>query len=81
MRKNMLCFTVLILFFLPSITYSGNAQVSKAANLIKTGKYDAAISLLKKRIAEQPNDAEAYLHMARAYHWKKEFHAAYTYYH
>ena len=80
MRRNIVLFTVLILFFLPSISYSGNAQVSKAVNLIKTGKYDEAISILKERIVEQPNDADAYLQMARAYHWKKEFNTAYKYY-
>lgn len=64
---------VLALFALAPAAGIAADTLQQAQQLVEQQRYDDAISVLRTLTAAEPENAEAAVALARAYHWKKDF--------
>jgi tetratricopeptide (TPR) repeat protein len=73
-------FALVVFLAITTLCFSEDGRMPKAEELLGQGKYDEAILILKDVIHTNPEDALAFLRLAQAYHWKKNFEEALGYY-
>lgn len=73
MKTRHLMFPFLFVFLVLSGYAHAQTPVDEARKLIDAQNYDAAIPILEKYVAANPNSADGELWLAKSYHWKKDF--------